>query len=209
MITASALIQYWILFYFLVSVMISSPLSLRSATVCASLTSKLRTSLRTGKILRSTSIPGPAIMVEIICENCKEALRQAEREREKIIQLMLNGQLTDVNVPLFNARLESASKEVDHLTDRLKNLQIECNSIGYDPERAILFIREIETLADLMARLPDDFEKQRRILVMHIKEIAEQPDGSFRFYFNFEPLNSSTICQLWLRQLDSNQRPSG
>ena len=142
-------------------------------------------------------------------ENCKEALRQAEREREKIIQLMLNGQLTDVNVPLFNARLESASKEVDHLTDRLKNLQIECNSIGYDPERAILFIREIETLADLMARLPDDFEKQRRILVMHIKEIAEQPDGSFRFYFNFEPLNSSTICQLWLRQLDSNQRPSG
>ncbi len=142
-------------------------------------------------------------------DNCREALRQAKAERERIVEVILSGRLSDANAALFNARLETASREVDRLTERLTVLEGECRSAGYDPERALEFIREIETLADVLKYIPEDYEKQRRILVTHIKQIAEQPDGSFRFYFNFEPQSSSTNRQEWLRQLDSNQRPSG
>lgn len=138
-------------------------------------------------------------------ENCREALRQAKAEREKIIELLISGHLSEANAPIFNARLEAASKEVDRLTARFENLEAECNNIGYDPDQALQFVQEIETIADVMEQIPEDLEKQRRILVTHIKQIAEQPDGSFRFYFNFESPKSSTICQVWLRQLDSNQ----
>lgn len=138
-------------------------------------------------------------------ENCREAVRQAKAEREKIIELLMSGHLSETNAPIFNARLETASKEVDRLTARIEGLEAECSNIGYDPDRALQFVREIETIADIMAHIPGDFEQQRRILVTHIKQIAEQPDGSFRFYFNFEPPKSSTICQVWLPTIDLNE----
>ena len=75
-----------------------------------------------------------------------------------------------------------------------------CNSIGYVPEQAVSFIHEIETLANIMEYIPEDFEKQRRILVTHIQKIDEQLDGSFRFYFNY----SSPNCKEWQPPQDSN-----
>lgn len=132
--------------------------------------------------------------------NCREALRQAKSEREKIIHLLLGDHLSEANVPIFNARLEAVSKEIDRLKTRIDQLETECNTIGYSPDQAVSFIRELETLADIMKYIPEDFEKQRRILVTHIQKIDEQLDGSFRFYFNY----SSPNCKDWQPRQDSN-----
>lgn len=134
---------------------------------------------------------------------CREARTQAQKERESVINVMLSGHLSESNAPVFNTRLEVASKEVNRLNERIEALEAETHAPDRAVEQVVEFIKSIENLGQVLDMASDNPEKQRFILIARIEKIVEQSDGQFKFYFTY-PTESSPNGDKWHPHGDSN-----
>lgn len=138
----------------------------------------------------------------------RQALKTATAEREKLYNIILDSGFTKSNSDFFNSKLAALSKEIDMLTARVEYLSAQCGTDANIFEIAKNIVTQIRELSEKFKQAPDNVESQRQILLLHLKELKQTADKSFIPYFNFKT-NSSTNGIKWLRQLDSNQRPSG
>lgn len=131
------------------------------------------------------------------------ALNESKKERDKIIQLMLDGNLNQKNSLIFNARLETAVKNIEQLEAKIEYLQAECNSDIDCFDYVLDAIQTIEHLGQAIKASPDDKDLIRQLLIVKIDKIIEiSKGGEFQFIFNFE---SSTNCKAWHPQIDINE----
>lgn len=140
--------------------------------------------------------------------NVRQALKETRAEREKVYQTILGRKLTDDNAEFFNTRLAALSKEIDRLNARMEYLDAQCCADAgiFDSAREI--VNQLHEFSKQLSMEPDNTDNQRRLLLANVKGIQQSTTGDFRLELNFKTKSSPNGIK-WLRQLDSNQRPSG
>ena len=132
------------------------------------------------------------------------SLRIAEDEMENIISQIIKGNLTEAIQARLNARSEVLENEIEDLKNK-----IAIRMKAFESHDAADMEYIVQLLKNFQALKLEDFNtdpiQAKQVINAFIGEIVIKKDLECQIY----PAKSSPNIQKWLRQLDSNQRPSG
>ncbi len=128
------------------------------------------------------------------------ALRQAERDRDKIETDFLSGIVTLDNKDRWNNKLSAATREIDRLTDRVGDLRTIVDSDLSIFDDAENVISQMKWFADAVETAGDNADLKKAFLVAHVARIDRTAAG-----FNIRlQLNGATNSIEWRPQRESN-----